>query len=86
MNITITINGLQLTLATDADYTYRSHINGMPCTEPDKWVSCNAVDSAENNYVCWYYNPDGLELDAIDYYSPDDIVDDYGRIIYDRES
>ncbi len=79
---------LSITLgAGEADYTYRSHINGMQVSEPNKWVSCAGTGGDGKNYTAWYYVEDtNMELDNIDYDNPDDIEDENGNIIYDKRA
>lgn len=81
------INNRTYTMDNNADFEYRSHINGMQATEPDNWVSCKGTDENGNDITAWYYveNPDETPLEEIDYYKPSDIVDEYGHIIYDSE-
>lgn len=83
---TITVNGKSYTMTGDAEITYRSHINGMQCTCPDNWVSCPLEDEDGNEYTAWYRIDEGTELDGIDYDEPEDITDEYGSLVYDREA
>ena len=60
----------EIALGDDAEYTYRSHINGMQCTEPNSWVLVTGYDvnEEETYYDVWYYVPDAnTSLDEIDY-------------------
>ena len=84
-NWTLKINGRTFTMENDADYEYRSHINGMQTTEPNNWVSCKGTDENGTEITAWYYVEDGTELDSINYDEPSDIADEYGHIIYDSE-
>lgn len=79
-NLTVTLDG-------DAEYTYRSHINGMQTIKPNNWVSCNAKGNDGENYTAWYFvsNPNETELDEIDYENPDDITDEYNHLVYTKE-
>lgn len=81
------INGRTYTMENEADYEYRSHINGMQNLAPDNYVSCKGKDENGNEVTAWYYveNPDETPLEEIDYDNPADIVDEYGHIIYDSE-
>lgn len=78
-NLTITIIG-------EADFVYRSHINGMRTTAPNNWVACKATGSDGKDYTAWYYvtDPDETELDEIEYENPDDITDEYNHIVYEK--
>ena len=82
-----TINeNLTITLGNDADFEYRSHINGMQATEPNNWVACKATGSDGNEYTAWYFVADtNVELDTIDYDDPDDVTDEYNHIVYDKD-
>lgn len=79
---------LSITLgAGEADYTYRSHINGMQASEPDNWVACKATGSDDKDYTAWYYVEDtNVDLGDIEYEEPDDIEDENGNIIYDKDA
>lgn len=79
------INGITYTMDNNADFEYRSHINGMQNLAPDNYVSCKGKDENGNDITAWYYVSDGTALDEIDYDNPADIVDEYGHIIYDSE-
>lgn len=83
---TITINGIVYVVTSNADIEYRSHINGMQCTCPDRWVSMSLEDRDGNVYKAWYMiNDPSVELDSIDYDRPDDITDEFGKIVYDKD-
>lgn len=77
---------LTITLGNEADFVYRSHINGMQASEPDNWVACKATGSDGKEYTAWYYvtDPDEIELDEIDYENPDDITDEDNHIVYEK--
>lgn len=85
---TLKIDGKSYTMNNEADYEYRSHIEGMAANSPDNWVSNHGTDEDGNEIVAWYFieNSDETALDEIDYENPDDIVDEYGHIIYDSEA
>lgn len=73
MNIVIEWHGHKIALGDDADFQYRSHINGMQCTEPDNWVHVTGYDMNEEEtyYDIWYYVEDtSIDLDQIDYSDP----------------
>lgn len=72
---TFNYNGHKITLNDSTDYAYRSHINGMQCTEPDNWVLAKGFDESGNVYNVWYYveDPDSTDLDSIDYANPEDV-------------
>ena len=74
---------LSITLG-EADFVYRSHINGMQALSPNNWVACDATGSDGNHYTVWYFvkEPNETELDEIDYEEPDDITDEYNHIVY----
>lgn len=79
-NLTITL------IDNDADFKYRSHVNGNQLTHPDNWVACRATGSDGNEYTAWYYVADtDIELDEIDYRNPDDVTDEYNHIVYDKD-
>lgn len=84
---TLTVNGKSYTMQNEADYEYRSHIEGMAVNSPDNWVANHGVDEDGSEIVAWYFveNPDETALDEIVYDEPSDIVDEYGHIIYDSE-
>lgn len=82
---TITVNGKTYTMTGNADIEYRSHINGMQCTCPDSWVSLPLEDEDGNEYKAWYKIDEDTELDSIDYDEPEDITDEFGGIVYDRD-
>ena len=78
---------LSITLGDEADLSYRSHINGMQTTEPNNWMACKATGSDGKSYTAWYYVEDtNMDLDNIDCDDPDDIEDEYGNIIYDKDA
>lgn len=85
-NNIITVNGKKYTLSNEADFVYRSHINGMSCLEPNNWVACDCTD--ENGVPCtaWYYAKEEWDLSWIDYNDPDDIVDENGKLVYCKEN
>lgn len=79
---------LSITLE-EADFEYRSHINGMQALRPNNWVACEATGSDGNHYKAWYFVPDEIanslqDLEDIDYANPDDITDEYNHIVYDN--
>lgn len=76
MNQIIKWKGHEIALGDNADYCYRSHINGMQCTEPYNWVLVTGFDLNEEDtfYDVWYYVEDtSIELDAIDFSDPWDV-------------
>lgn len=82
----LTVGGKTYTMQ-GADYEYRSHINGMAVNSPDNWVACHGVDEDGTGITAWYFVEDisNTSLDDIDYDEPDDIIDEYGHIVYDKE-
>ena len=69
----------------DADFKYRSHVNGNQLINPNNWVACNATGSDGNEYTAWYYVDTDIELDEIDYSDPNDVTDEYNCIVYDKD-
>ena len=65
---TITI---RLTLTDEAYYSYNSK-----SIEPNNWVCCPATDDNGTPYKCYYHIEDGTELEDVDYYAPDCIVNE----------
>ena len=76
---------LSITLE-EADFEYRSHINGMQALSPNNWVACEATGSDGNHYTAWYFLSDttDISLEDIDYANPNDITDEYNHIVYDK--
>lgn len=73
----ITYNGKTIILGEDAEYTHRSHINGMQCTEPDNWIHVTGADAEDENdiYDIWYYVEDvNTELEDINWNDPWDVT------------
>ena len=91
-NNIITVNGKKYTLSNEADFVYRSHINGMSCLEPNNWVACDCTDENGTEYTAWYYvteeeaQEENWDLSWIDYGDPDDIVNENGKLVYCKES
>lgn len=80
---------LEITLSTEANLEYRSHINGMQTVKPDNWVSVEGQGNDGKQYKAWYFVEDFdaiNELDEIEFENPSDIVDDYNKIIYDADN
>lgn len=79
---------LEITLSTEANPEYRSHINGMQTVKPDNWISVEGQGSDGKQYKAWYFVEDtaAIDLEDINYEEPSDIVDDYGKLIYDADS
>ena len=80
---------LEITLSTEANPEYRSHINRTQTVKPDNWVSVEGEGNDGKLYKAWYFVEDFAainELDEIDFEKPSDIVDDYGKLIYDADS
>lgn len=80
---------LKITLSTEANIEYRSHINGMQTVKPDNWVSVEGQGNDGKPYKAWYFVEDFdaiNELDEIEYEEPSDIVDEYGKNIYDSDA
>ena len=82
-------DNLEINLNPVANIEYRSHINRMQTVKPDNWVSVVGQGNDGNAYKAWYFVEDfnainGLE--DINYEEPSDIVDEYGKIIYDSDA
>ena len=79
---------LEITLSTEANPEYRSHINGMQTVKPDNWVSVKGEGNDGKPYKAWYFveDFDNIDLEDINYEEPSDIVDDYGKLIYDADN
>ena len=78
---------LNITLNTEADIEYRSHINGMQTVNPANWVSVEGKGNDGETYKAWYFVEDlKIGLDEIDYGKPSDIENEYGKIIYDSDT
>ena len=82
-------DNLEINLNPVANIEYRSHINRMQTAKPDNWVSVVGQGNDGNVYKAWYFVEDfnainGLE--DINYEEPSDIVDEYGKIIYDSDA
>lgn len=70
MNTILKWHGHEIALGDDAEFTYRSHINGMQCTEPENWIHVTGYDvnEEETYYDVWYYVSDtSISLDEVDY-------------------
>ena len=78
-NLTVTL------IDNDADFKYRSHVNGNQLINPNNWVACRATGSDGNEYTAWYYVDTDIELDEIDYSDPNDVTDEYNCIVYDKD-
>lgn len=86
MEITINTNLTITLIDNDADFKYRSHVDGNQLIHPNNWVACGAIGSDGKEYTAWYYVPDSdIELDEIDYSAPNDVTDEYNHIVYDRD-
>ena len=79
---------LKITLSTEANIEYRSHINGMQTVKPDNWVSVEGQGNDGKPYKAWYFveDFDNTDLEDINYEEPADIEDDYGKIVYDSDA
>lgn len=79
---------LEITLSTEANPEYRSHINGMQTVKPDNWVSVEGVGNDGKQYKAWYFveDLDNIDLEDINYEEPSDIVDEYGKLIFDANN
>ena len=87
--LVLEVNGtLEITLSTEANPEYRSHINGMQTVKPDNWVSVDGVGNDGKPYKAWYFveDLDNIDLEDINYEEPSDIVDDNGKLIYDADN
>ena len=58
---------LSITLE-EADFEYRSHINGMQALSPNNWVACEATGSDGNHYTAWYFVSDTTDISLEDIY------------------
>ena len=79
---------LKITLSTEANIEYCSHINGMQTVKPDNWVSVEGQCNDGKSYKAWYFveDFDNTDLEDINYEEPADIEDDYGKIVYDSDA
>lgn len=79
---------LEITLSTEANIEYRSHINRMQTVKPDNWVSVEGEGNDGKLYKAWYFveDLDNIDLEDINYEGPSDIVDEYGKLIFDANN
>ncbi|MDY3861878.1 MAG: hypothetical protein SOZ45_04905 [Ruminococcus sp.] len=79
---------LEITLSTEANIEYRSHINRMQTVKPDNWVSVEGEGNDGKLYKAWYFveDLDNIDLEDINYEEPSDIVDEYGKLIFDANN
>ena len=62
----LTIDGIYLTLTTDAEIEYRSHYNGFQMQYPQRYMSAMAMAKNGDTYKVWWYFPNFKEVNALD--------------------
>lgn len=75
----VMFEGKEYALTSQAEFEYRSHINGMTALSPNNYMSAQAIDTDENTYTVWWFiddehiNDEDMS-DATDWMNPSDVV------------
>lgn len=70
---TITYDGKEYTLTSQAEFEYRSHKNGFMTQYPNNYLSAMATLEDKEYKVWWFIEDTTVELDSIDYDNVTDV-------------
>lgn len=81
------VGGKTYTMQPNSEYEYRAHMYGMYTLDPNNWVACHGFDEDGTGITAWYFVEDisNTALDDIDYDEPNDIIDEHGHMVYDKQ-